>query len=161
MKITIRQAKEGDIPTICEILVGTDLLHATHLPDLYQPTENPSWRIPMLNDFLRQKEAVLLVALNDHEEIVGTLYGQRLKQQAFLPHQVPRDYAFVEFVTVPAKLRQQGIGSSLVEAFKNWAKDQGLKRMELCVFNFNQASLKFFKKMGFQPFSTRFLAEIE
>lgn len=46
--------------------------------------------------------------------------------------------------------RGKGIGSSAMQFLEKQIKKQGLKRMELGVFEFNTIAIKLYKKLGFQ-----------
>lgn len=45
--------------------------------------------------------------------------------------------------------RGQGVGTKLFEGLENWAKDRGIRRLELTVMMNNRAGVGLYQKMGF------------
>jgi GNAT superfamily N-acetyltransferase len=65
---------------------------------------------------------------------------------------------------VTAHLRGRGVGSKLVDAFKNWAQAQGAERMIVEAFDGNEDALRFYEKQGFSGYSvtlSRVMNEME
>jgi RimJ/RimL family protein N-acetyltransferase len=53
-------------------------------------------------------------------------------------------------MAVAADRRGQGVGSALLEACIEWAKDQGIHKMELKVWPHNEAAIALYEKYGFE-----------
>lgn len=51
--------------------------------------------------------------------------------------------------------KRQGIATQLIEYAENWAKEQGIKRLELTVITGNKPAVAFFKKNDFDQEGTR------
>ncbi len=49
----------------------------------------------------------------------------------------------------------QGYGTKLFEKLDNWAKDNGIHRLELTVMAHNEAGIALYKKMGFEVEGTK------
>ncbi len=60
--------------------------------------------------------------------------------------------AEIENMFIKEAYRQQGIGSQLVAAFKDWATDQGAHRLKVGAFAYNHSALNFYRKHGFTDF---------
>lgn len=60
----------------------------------------------------------------------------------------PRLYAFLEELSVGERFRGQGIGTALFAAAKEQALKRGAASLELQVWSFNEAAIRFYGKMG-------------
>jgi RimJ/RimL family protein N-acetyltransferase len=50
---------------------------------------------------------------------------------------------------VAASHRRRGIGTALLEAAVDWARDSGVKKLELHVFPYNTGAIKLYERFGF------------
>lgn len=62
------------------------------------------------------------------------------------------DWMFIQFVSVAADLRGQGLGRMLMQEAENWARRQGLGGMWLDTFAFQAP--EFYRDLGFVAFGT-------
>jgi len=69
------------------------------------------------------------------------------------PILVPRRYAFLDETGVLAAERGNRIGRQLVDAAVQWAREQGLDRIELNVHEFDGSAVGFYERLGFATFS--------
>jgi GNAT superfamily N-acetyltransferase len=116
----IRHASPADAPAI---VAAYDWLFAP--PGIRPPDWSPAIAVDRLKATMADDRGAVLVA-DDHDTIVGfaTVYldivsvrfGQR---------------AWVEDLAVAPHRRSSGIGKSLLDAAKNWARDHGAARLEL------------------------------
>jgi RimJ/RimL family protein N-acetyltransferase len=51
---------------------------------------------------------------------------------------------------VAAGHRRQGVGRSLMEAAVAWARDAGVRKLELHVFPWNEPAIRLYEAMGFE-----------
>jgi RimJ/RimL family protein N-acetyltransferase len=100
-----------------------------------------------LVELLTQSNSTLLIAEGDGEP-AGYLAAEggafrRNRHSAYLTVGVRQRYA------------GQGIGTALFQAVEAWAREQGLRRLELTVMTNNAAGLGLYRKMGFVIEGTR------
>jgi GNAT superfamily N-acetyltransferase len=62
------------------------------------------------------------------------------------------DWMFIQFVSVAAELRGQGLGKMLMQKAEDWAREQGLGGMWLDTFAFQAPD--FYRSLGFVEFGT-------
>lgn len=62
------------------------------------------------------------------------------------------DWMFIQFVSVAAELRGQGLGQMLMQRAEDWAREQGLGGMWLDTFAFQAPD--FYRGLGFVEFGT-------
>ncbi len=53
-------------------------------------------------------------------------------------------------ISVDASWRRRGVGSALFEAALAWARDRGLRALDLRVLAKNEAALSLYRKLGFE-----------
>jgi ribosomal protein S18 acetylase RimI-like enzyme len=46
--------------------------------------------------------------------------------------------------------RRQGIGRALLEAAVEWARENGVRKLELHVFTYNEAAINLYESFGFE-----------
>lgn len=85
-------------------------------------------------DFLERKRNFLVVKKEDC--LVG-----------FLLFKIKDNYSWASWIGINSRLRGQGIGSQLVEKWKNMCRRKGLKLVKLQTSI--KESMKFYQKMGF------------
>jgi len=59
-------------------------------------------------------------------------------------------YCTIGDLMVDSHFRKEGIGTSLIETVKNWAKQKNAERIELSLIHKNTKGYEFFKRYGFQ-----------
>ena len=135
----IRQASPADAPLVLEFLrrfraegLETVLRHES-LPTL--EAEEAFIRI------LNGAAGIMLLAL-DGAGVVGCLTAETQ------PH--PQLHHSCEFgMGVSAACRGSGVGTRLVGSLLAWARQRGLRRVELTVFAHNAAAIRLYRRLGF------------
>ena len=61
---------------------------------------------------------------------------------------VPHRTVFINSMVVTAEQRGKGIGRTLVDAAMGWGRARGATALELVVWEFNQAALAFYERLG-------------
>jgi RimJ/RimL family protein N-acetyltransferase len=91
----------------------------------------------------RYPNAAVYVAETDEGEIVGRLSLSR--------DQHPSSSHVADLgLMVAAGWRRQGIGRALLEAAVEWARDAGVRKLELHVFPHNEGAIKLYESFGFE-----------
>lgn len=82
---------------------------------------------------------------------------RRVKQEPFLQ---PGDVCYLDTLVVRSSLRRRGVGRALVEAGVAWARERGASRIELGVYEFNEAAKAFWRAVGFEVLSWKMKMEL-
>ncbi len=153
MEISIRKAASQDYYGFCELVDTIDALHREHLPDMFQKPGGPAREKEYYLDLIADENVGLFLA-----EAGGKLagYGHILVKEApAIPIFVPRRYAVIDAIVVDPQYRNHGAGALLMKEMHAWAIAKGATSIELNVYEFNQAAIRFYQNLGFQTFSRK------
>jgi GNAT superfamily N-acetyltransferase len=140
MTITIEAAVSTDIEPLVELLTVLFSIEKD-----FQP--NPEAQRLGLSMLLDRKDlGQILVARHATLGVVGMISIQLVISTA-----VGAPSAWIEDVVLQEAFRGQGVGLSLLESAKNWAKDKGARRVQLLADADNTPALEFYKKHAWQP----------
>ena len=147
MDIEIRFATRSDFEQVGNIFSEDNRYHAELMPEIFQvadPIMTPEW----FDEVLQDSHATLFVAELDGE-VVGVALVEP-KTNVSDPIFRPRKYAYIQEIAVAESHRGQGIGRLLMEKLHQWAQEQGIKEIELSVWERNGQAIGFYQKLGYQ-----------
>lgn len=142
MSIVIRPAATADLPAMEKLIDEIDELHCEALPWIFSKREKP-------------KSVEAFVSEADHAAFIAESAGTPAGLMFMLVREVsggvvtPTRMATLDTLIVGSRFRRQGIGRRLVEAGMAWANDAGASRVELGVYEFNDAARAFWESVGF------------
>ncbi|MCX6812427.1 MAG: GNAT family N-acetyltransferase [Candidatus Berkelbacteria bacterium] len=156
---TIRKAVEADYPSVNFLYHKTYTLYHDNMPDQYK--KMPASTLPkgtFLNIIEDKKE--LMIVAEKNKEVVGVLYAITEKDDGDDWAQAYNRVS-VEEISVSPKHFNQGIGTKLMQAAENWAKEQNISDVTALVYAFNDNAVNFYKKNYFTPYSVRMNKKIK
>ncbi|BCL84523.1 acetyltransferase [Ktedonobacteria bacterium brp13] len=112
---------------------------------LREPDENAMLAQHQLDQFLHDSSQgnILILVAEDQERLVGFLIGER-GVRSRNRHRLGLMIGILQAWT------SQGIGTHLFLAMEDWARNQGILRLELTVAAHNQAAVALYRKCGFE-----------
>jgi len=131
-QLNMRVAQKDDIPAMANLLSELFAIEVDFEIDLEKQQRG-------LTLLLESNQAVVFVAEVEHQ-IIGMCSLQLLISTA----QGSR-VGLIEDVIITKNRQKQGIGKQLLETVKNWAKQQGLTRLQLLADKTNQNALDFYQ----------------
>jgi ribosomal protein S18 acetylase RimI-like enzyme len=146
MDVEIRLATGSDFEAVGNIFSEDNRYHAGLMPEIFQaanPIMTPEW----FDEVLKDPRAALFVA-ELGGEVVGVVLVEQ-KTNVNNPIFRQRRYAYIQEIAVAASHRGQGIGRLLVERIHQWAQEQGIKEIELTVWERNGQAIGFYQKQGY------------
>jgi N-acetylglutamate synthase-like GNAT family acetyltransferase len=131
-QLKIRVAQKNDIPAMANLLSELFAIEVDFQIDLEKQQRG-------LTLLLESNQAVVFVAEVEHQ-IIGMCSLQLLISTA-----QGSKVGLIEDVIITKNRQKQGIGKQLLETVKNWAKQQGLTRLQLLADKTNQNALDFYQ----------------
>jgi len=153
MEISVRKAAADDYNALCELFDEVDSLHRDNLPHLFQKPDGAAREPDYYTGLMKDEDAALLVA-ESGKKLVGFVHAIVRDTPAF-PVFIPRRYAIVDGIVVKAGFRNRGIGRTLMNQMQEWAIAKGATSIELNVYDFNEAAISFYERLGYQTFSRK------
>jgi GNAT superfamily N-acetyltransferase len=142
MDITIRPAKPGDIPRMCDLLADLFTLESDFKPDAAKQAAGLSMLVTCPSSSSLVLVAVMgrqVVGMTMVQALVSTAEGGRV--------------GLVEDVIVDREFRGRGIGIRLLDEVTAWGKRRTLKRIQLLADRDNGPALDFYAKHGWSETS--------
>lgn len=151
--VVLRRAVPGDAGSLADLNAHVQRLHAYALPDQFSPVDRSAAQT-FFGEALTGGSALAWIA-EDPLEPVGYLYAVEVHRDAN-PFTTEQHTLHVHHLAVAPTARRCGVGSSLLRAASEHARDAGLDGLQLESWTFNAAAHAFFQRSGFAPFQTRF-----
>jgi GNAT superfamily N-acetyltransferase len=107
-------------------------------------------------DLLTDPMAIPLLA-RDGERALGHLVGRVLEPDTLRPG---TRVAVLQSMRVVPEARGRGVGSRLVAAFFDWAKERGAVRASVTAYAANEGAQRFYARHGFVPASVTLRATL-
>ena len=138
--IRIRRAEPSDAAALCKLAeeVGTEPGAWLLTTEMWRPVSEER---RYLRAARRHADAAVFV-VEDEGEIVGRLSIARD------PHPASRHVADLGLM-VAASHRRRGIGRALLEQALEWAREAGVRKLELHAFPWNQPAIALYESFGF------------
>ncbi len=155
---TIRKAVPGELEKLYAIFSLTDSLHRKAHPEIFREASDPADIKDYLLSRVQSDDDVVFVT-EEQGEIIGAVIAS-IRQSPEYSLLIPRHFVGVENLVVKEAYRQQGVGLALMERIHLWASERGIKQFELTVWDFNEAALEFYKKLGYKMLHHRMYQEL-
>lgn len=149
--IHIRPATAADLPALTDVMTEADRYHAATLPDLFREPRDTAGTAEYLRAVLANEQARVFVAERG-EDVIGCVLAT-VRRARDLPMLVPRVWVHVETLAVRERDRRTGAGTALMRAAEQWAREQGIERVELNVWDFNQPARALYERLGYRAAS--------
>ena len=147
--MNIREAQKEDKGAVNELRKQLKLLHAAGRPDFF--TNDFSSEAADYVDVLLMQENVKILVAEKDSDMVGFACVEYIDRPA-TPYRVAFKYCHIMEFGVDARYRRQGIGRALFEAIKAQAREKGVQRLDLGVWEFNEDAIKFYESVGFKSY---------
>lgn len=145
----VRFAREDELDRINELRKQVNDVHVKGKPEVFKPGFGEELRNHVFwvwND-------------PDHDIVVnernGEICGFAVINRFFKPENpfmFERDFLDIDEFCVDEKHRRQGVAKEMIDFIKEVAKERGLNRIELNMWEFNESALEFYEAVGFKTF---------
>jgi ribosomal protein S18 acetylase RimI-like enzyme len=141
--MNIRKATKDDIEEINKLFFVLDKDGVKYQPEHFNMGERTN---EYLQEIINNPLSDFLLFVLDNKVIgFSLLYEKETKGLSLL---IPCKYAYLQDFVVKEKYRNNGYGTILFEASKQWAKDHGMDYLRLSVFPSNDSEIRFYKRHG-------------
>ena len=148
----VRRAKFEDIPSILDLLVQVDMVHHNGRPDLFKgPTTK--YNAEELKIIIGDDSTPVFVCVDDDadgDKVLGHMFCV-FKQEKDDSVLTDIKTLYIDDICVDEKARGLGVGKSLFEFIRDYAKSEGFYNITLNVWSCNPGALKFYEAMGMEP----------
>ncbi|WP_423218390.1 N-acetyltransferase family protein [Streptococcus equinus] len=149
--MTIRRAKEADIPKLIDLLEQVLLVHHKVRPDLFQE-KGVKYTESELAELIADDSRPIFV----YEDKSGTVLGHMFTviEESHAP-KVSHKTLFIDDLCVDEAARGQKIGEQLYRFALQYAKEIGCYNLTLNVWSANKSAVRFYERQGLTPQETR------
>ena len=147
--MAVRLAREEELERINELRRQVNDLHVCGKPEVFKPGFPEELR-NFVYAIWRDPEQDIAVCEREGE-IVGfaVLHHIRKPENPFM---YERDFLDIDEFCVDEGHRRQGAATELIAFVREYAKERGLHRIELNMWEFNREALAFYEAMGFETY---------
>ena len=147
--MNVRFATLADLPRVNELRAQVNTLHVTGKPEVFRPGFSAELQEHVHTLFSAPGHAILVA-----EGAAGAVgfACMKLVEHPGSPYRLPSRYLDVDEFGVDEANRRQGVGRALFDAVRAYAASQGVSRIELNMWEFNQDALAFYEAIGFTTY---------
>ena len=146
---TVRRARTEDIPSILELLLQVDMVHHNGRPDLFKGNAT-KYNAEELVAIIENEKTPLFVCVDEENTVLAHMFCI-VKQE--LNDSVITDIKtlYIDDICVDEKARGLGVGRTMFQFIKDYAKEEGFYNITLNVWCCNPDAMKFYEAMGMKP----------
>ncbi len=147
----IRRALPADQPFV---VAAAARLGGFGPPAWRPPEEIASGEVRTLRAFFQSppSRSALLIAQSEEGSRLGFAYLERLQDYFTL-----EDHGHVGILVVTEQAQGKGVGSALMRAAEDWAREQGYRKLTLTVFEANHTARVVYDHLGYAPETLRYV----
>jgi len=147
--LEVRLARQDELEQINELRKQVFDLHAAGKPEVFKPEFGPEVRDHIYTIWNDPQQSIA-AALMD-----GTVCGFAVLHHIGRPENPfmkERDFLDIDELCVDEAFRRQGVAAAMIAFARDFARERGLKRIELNMWEFNQDALMFYEAAGFKTY---------
>ncbi len=147
-----RTATEADFQSVLKLKRQVHAPHVQHAPSYFRAVTDPLTQEEFDSGF-KSKGASVHLLLED-DRVVAYAFLQEIEVKG---NRLLQDHKklFVNDVCVDERCRRKGYGSKLMKAIEVVAVSSGCSLIELNVWEWNQAAVRFYEAVGLRPTMVR------
>ena len=149
--MTIRRAKEADIPKLIDLLEQVLLVHHKVRPDLFQE-KGVKYTESELAELIADANRPIFVYKDESGTVLGHMFT--VIEESHAP-KVSHKTLFIDDLCVDEAARGQKIGEQLYRFALQYAKEIGCYNLTLNVWSANKSAVRFYERQGLTPQETR------
>jgi ribosomal protein S18 acetylase RimI-like enzyme len=145
--LDIRPAVIGEYERLAVLWKGVEYLHHQGLPHIFRkPDDEWPTRSAVASLIVGPSSTILIAETNT--EIAGFV-ALRVYRVEQTPRMQRRSFVIIENMAVDNLQRGRGVGRALLRAAEDWTAQRGIATLQLFVWQFNDAAVRFYESEGF------------
>ena len=148
-QVTVRFAREEELDRVNELRRQVNDVHVAGKSEVFKPGFSDELRDHLHTIWNDPRQQVAVAEVNGR--ICGFAVLNHITRPEN-PFMFERDYLDVDEFCVDKNCRRQGIASALIGFIREYAKEQGFRRLELNMWEFNRGALAFYEAAGFTTY---------
>jgi len=155
--MTIKIIKTSDTELLATLNHDVQKIHHNIEPELFKPYDKDNMK-KLFDDMLEDEKNSAYVAYFD-EVVAGYMLLSKKYNEA---NYFKESYATIQIdqICVESDFKGKGIGKSLVDFAKTYAKELDISRIEMNYWTKNNNSGEFFRSRGFENYNERLVIKI-
>ncbi len=151
----IRPARSSEKSRLLTLFEELDELHRRALPHIFRKPPDAAGRERSIPDgWMDGPDSIVLVADSGRDGLLGlAIFLEKTRGATIVSRE--RRFAELDHLIVAGKARRRGIGRSLVNAGRDWARSRNLHGLEVAFWSFNEEARAFYRHEGFSPLVER------
>jgi ribosomal protein S18 acetylase RimI-like enzyme len=141
----IREATKSDYDCVHKLQKQVHEIHTQERPDHYK-TAQTTLDYDYFQNLIENDNARVFVLEHEKQIVAYTILS--IKQPVDRPIIVPKKNVFMDDLGVDYMVRGKGIGRLLFKRALDFVKEIEASSLELAVWEFNEAAINFYEKMG-------------
>ena len=147
--VTVRFAREEELDSVNRLRRQVNDLHVAGKPKIFKPGFSDELRDYIYVIYRDPRQKIVVAEVNSG--ICGFAVLNHITRPE-TPFMYVRDYLDVDEFCVDEQRRRQGIASEMIGFIREYAREQGFRRVELNMWEFNREALAFYEAAGFQTY---------
>ena len=147
--MAVRFASENELSRINELRKQVNDLHVEGRPDFFKPGFSEELQNHIYTIW-SDPDRKIVVAERD-----GVICGFLVLHHIVKPENPflwKRDFLDIDEFCVDEAVRRTGVATEMIDFIRSYAKEQGISRIELNMWEFNKDALAFYEKVGFSTY---------
>lgn len=145
----VRFAKEEELSEVNELRRQVNDLHVEGCPDIFKPGFSEGMKDYIFD--IWDDEAQQIVVAEEEGKICGFAVLHVIDRPEN-PVMFRRYYLNIDEFCVDRDYRRRGIAGQMISFIRDYAKEQGFKKLELNMWEFNEGALAFYEAVGFKTY---------
>ncbi len=147
--MTVRFASAEDLEAVNALRRQVNDLHEQGRPEVFKPGFPRELR-DYVQEIFRDPRKRIAVCEEDGRLCAIAVLNHVTKPET--PYMLERDYLDIDEFAVDEAYRRKGVGTRLIAFIREYARREGLSRIELNMWEFNRDALAFYEAVGFTTY---------
>ena len=148
MEFYIREAKESDNGVLLELLSAVQKLHIKNRPDFHLDVKVTFEQVYGTNIYTDPRFRVFVGVDSKHTKVVGYILLRIIDSKPQIIAQQAKKSVYIHELGISEEHQRRSIGKQLIERAIAFSRELGAESLELGVWEFNEAAIRFYEKMG-------------